>query len=197
MGAPEKTAYQALNPQRRLFVDHYVSCFSATRAARLAGYKQPHSQGPRLLEIVGVRAAIEERMVQHHLGANETLARLSDQVRGSLEDFLGFRKTKDGLSITYTVDLRKARRLGKLHLLKSWKASTATQGEKIELYSAQEALKTVAQVHQLLHDKSKANFEEMLEALIAKLSARLPPDVLEQVLAVIAQEDGSARSSGS
>lgn len=34
---------------------------SATEAARLAGFKQPHSQGPRLLENVGVMEAIRQR----------------------------------------------------------------------------------------------------------------------------------------
>lgn len=200
MGATPYPAYDRLSTQRKLFVDAYLGRWNAYAAARAAGYKQPYSQGPRLLGIVEIKEAIEERLVQHHMSANEVLARLSDQARGSLEDFIrfGFREDKDGkvsLTLTYAVDLKKARRLGKLHLLKSWKASTATQGEKIELYSAQDALKTVAQVHQLLADKSRANFEDMLEALIAKLAARLPPDILEQVLTVIAQEDGGGSSS--
>ena len=52
-----------LTEKQRRFVEAYMgqAAGNATEAARLAGYKQAHSQGPRLLENVGVAAALAER----------------------------------------------------------------------------------------------------------------------------------------
>lgn len=50
-----------LNQKQEAFALAYVANgFNATEAARSAGYAQPHSQGPRLLENVGVKARIAE-----------------------------------------------------------------------------------------------------------------------------------------
>lgn len=51
----------ALSPKRQAFVDAYVgdARFNATEAARHAGYKQPQSQGPRLLLNVEVKKTIQ------------------------------------------------------------------------------------------------------------------------------------------
>lgn len=49
-----------LNAKQQAFVDHYLQTRNATQSAISAGYssKTAHSQGPRLLENVGVKAAI-------------------------------------------------------------------------------------------------------------------------------------------
>lgn len=49
--------------RRLLFVDHYFgeARFNATRAARLAGYPNPHSAGSRLLSVALVRDEIDRR----------------------------------------------------------------------------------------------------------------------------------------
>ena len=49
-----------LTPKQQIFVDEYLVSLNATQSAIKAGYKQPHSQGPRLLENVGVSAAIRQ-----------------------------------------------------------------------------------------------------------------------------------------
>lgn len=53
-----------LNPKQKLFVDEYLKDLSATQAAIRAGYsaKTAHSQGPRLLEHVGVKQAIQKAL---------------------------------------------------------------------------------------------------------------------------------------
>lgn len=53
-------ARSKLNKQQQVFVAAYLATGSATQAAKKAGYskKTAHSQGPRLLEHVGVKAAI-------------------------------------------------------------------------------------------------------------------------------------------
>lgn len=49
-----------LNPKQQLFVEEYLKDLNATQAAIRAGYSErtAHSQGPRLLEVVEVQAAI-------------------------------------------------------------------------------------------------------------------------------------------
>lgn len=49
-----------LNPRRRDFVLAYLIDPNASKAAEKVGYAHAHTQGPRLLEIVAVRDAIEE-----------------------------------------------------------------------------------------------------------------------------------------
>lgn len=50
---------EKLTPKQLRFVELYEG--NATEAARLAGFKQPQSQGPRLLNNVAICNAIEKR----------------------------------------------------------------------------------------------------------------------------------------
>lgn len=51
-----------LNPKQKRFVEEYLKDLNATQAAIRAGYskKTAHSQGPRLLDHVGVSEAIQK-----------------------------------------------------------------------------------------------------------------------------------------
>ncbi|QGT78491.1 hypothetical protein GM160_06025 [Guyparkeria halophila] len=51
---------QRLTERQRRFVEAYAASGNATGAARAAGYKHPHAQGPRLLENVGVAHVLRE-----------------------------------------------------------------------------------------------------------------------------------------
>lgn len=62
--AKPESAYLALSPKRREFVDAYIRCkFNGTKAAIEAGYskKTAEDQAARLLGSVGVKEAIEEK----------------------------------------------------------------------------------------------------------------------------------------
>lgn len=63
-----------LTVKQRAFVDHYlgVSQYNATDAARRAGYKNPNTEGPRLLVNDGVRARIDQVLAE--LGVTRDLA---------------------------------------------------------------------------------------------------------------------------
>jgi phage terminase small subunit len=165
-----KSAYDALSDRHKVFVDTYVSNrWNATAAARAAGLKHPEVQGCRLLRNVKVRAAIDERLAEYKLTANETLALISDQAKGTLEDFL------DGSN---ELDLKQARERGKLHLVRKFKTTVRTDKEgetsvtkELELYNAQEALSLLARHHGLLNDKVKVDAEigglgELVEAIL-------------------------------
>lgn len=79
-----------LTPKQRMFVDEYIKDLNATQAAIRAGYAQPHSQGPRLLENVGVKAAIasaqEARSKRTQVDADWMLKRLAAEADADLAD---------------------------------------------------------------------------------------------------------------
>lgn len=135
----------ALSNKQRVFVEEYLTCWNASEAARRAGYRGAADViGPRLLGNVGIRAAIEARIAEKAMGADEVLLRLGDQARASFSDFL----TNGDL------DLGKAERNGKLHLIKGYAVSDKG-AVRIELYDAQAALVQLGRHHGLFVDKQE------------------------------------------
>lgn len=123
----------ALSNKRRIFIEEYLHDFNATQAAIRAGYspKTAYSQGQRLLKNVEVKAAVESRMDELCMSAEEILFRLSEQARSSIADVIepiGQR--------TFLIDIDKVAEFG--HLIK--KIKHTKHGVEIELYSSQEAL---------------------------------------------------------
>lgn len=123
-----------LTDKQQAFVDHYVACLNGAKAARLAGYAESGArvEAHRLLTNANIRAAIDARLADAAMPASEVLARLTDQARSSMGEFVGVRGRGLGL------DLKAARERGVLHLVKKY--SKTKQGETIELYDAQSAL---------------------------------------------------------
>lgn len=132
-----------LTRKQKVFVEAYLTTWNATEAARQAGYKHPNKEGPRMLVNVGIQARIEERMREKALGADEVLARLSEQGRVSIGDFIK-EITKEEevipgirtLVTVFALDWDEIKRRG--HLVKS--VSMTANGPKIELYDGQAAL---------------------------------------------------------
>ncbi len=117
-----------LTAKQRAFVEHYLVCWNASEAARRAGYRgKANVVGPRLLANVSIRALVDARLAEMAMSANEVLARLSDEAAGDLDYFLN----GQGL------DFDKARKAGKMHLLKSF--SVTAEGFRIEIHDAQAA----------------------------------------------------------
>lgn len=83
-----------LQGKQAAFVDFYLgqARFNATEAARLAGYASTGNAlrvvASRLLTLVNVQAAIQARLAERAMNADECLARVAEQARGSLEDFI-------------------------------------------------------------------------------------------------------------
>ena len=71
----------ALNHKRQKFVEEYLKCWNATKAAQEAGYKFPRRQGSRLLTDVDINNLIKERLDELHMTADEVLKRLADIAR--------------------------------------------------------------------------------------------------------------------
>ncbi len=136
-----------LTARQRVFVEEYLICWNASEAARRAGYKgKPNVVGPRLLANVSIQEAIKARVDELSMSANEVLLGLTAQARGTLDDFIVL--GKDGLRI----DLNKARKAGKLSLVK--KLSETKYGLAIELHDAQAAMVQLGRVHGMFIDKT-------------------------------------------
>lgn len=133
-----------LTDRQRAFVEIYLTCWNATEAARRAGY----SGDANTLGVTGydnlrnpkIASAVKARLAELHITADEVLARLADQARASMEDFLTI-GPKGGVK----VDLAKAARNGKLHLLHRY--SKGKGGiVAFELYDVQTALVQLAKL---------------------------------------------------
>lgn len=154
----------ALTNKQQTFVEHYLQCWNATEAARLAGYaeKTANREGSRLLSNVDISAAIVARLVDLKAGADEVIKRLTDHARGSMEDFLLIDDAGTG-----SIDLRQAKTRGQLHLIKKFKSTRRTLPEgvtettnELELYDAQTALGQLGRAHALFAEKMILDWRE-------------------------------------
>lgn len=157
------TETPTISNKQRAFVEYYCgqARWSATEAARLSGYAQPHSQGPRLLENVGVKAAIRDRMAELAMTAEEIVLRLREHATASLDDFTD----EDG-----SLNLRKARRAGRMHLVKKLTVKPREHGQEIsiELHDAQAALVHLGR-HLGLFNNDDGNFSRLSDAALLAL----------------------------
>lgn len=155
-----------LTYKQRLFVTNYLgeANGNATEAARMAGYRHPNVAGARLLAKVSIRARIEARLDEAALTADEILARLSEHATGSFEPFL-----KIGEDGSITLDLKRAKKLGKLCLVK--KLKQGDQGIEIQLYDAQKALIQLGKYRRLFVDRVEATGDSAAQAMADALNA--------------------------
>jgi len=79
-----------LTTKQQAFVEHYLRCWNRTQAAIDAGYSahSARKQGSRLSTNVDIQAAIQERLAELKMSADEVLARLAAHARSSMADFL-------------------------------------------------------------------------------------------------------------
>lgn len=117
-----------------------------------------------------IKAAIQERLAERKLSANEVLDKLSDQARGDMGDFL------DITPMGFVVDLDKAVQAGKTHLIKRIRQHTVTTVMKdgteneshtieFELYDAQAALGLLGKHHKLFTDQNEINLNLRVQGL--------------------------------
>lgn len=146
-----------LTDKQRLFVEYYIQCLNATEAAALAGYEGDYNSlrviGSTNLAKVNIRAAIDQRLKEYHLSADEVLSGLSDIARASIADFV---------NPSGYIDLVEADKRGKLHMARKIKRTVRrdkdggeTETIEIELYDKQAALLQLGRYHQLFVDRMK------------------------------------------
>lgn len=108
-------SYESLEGKRKLFVDYYLgqaNC-NKTEAARLAGYKFPGQEGHRLCKDPEIKEAIEGRLREIALDEAEILARVAEQARCDMADFIEVDETGG-----WRINLTEAQKAGKLRLVK-------------------------------------------------------------------------------
>jgi len=140
----------AITAKQKIFIEYYLAngC-NATDAARKAGYKDPEQAGYENKRKQEIQAAIRQRLSEKTMGADEALARLTDQARGSIAPFLRFTP-----GFPATLDLKSDEAKKHLHLIKKYTVGKDnTVG--IELYDAQSALALLGKHYGLLTDKSE------------------------------------------
>ena len=139
---PKRTPKRTETDRQRLFVDEYLACWNASEAARRAGYsrRSAASIGYENLRKPEIQAAIETRLAEKHLSADEVLAMLSDIAHADIREFV--RTARNGKPVGF--DLRPGR---PLHLVK--KVSVTDKGASIELHDRLTALVKLGEHHKL------------------------------------------------
>lgn len=113
------------------FIEHYLTCWNASEAARWAGYSERSARelGRRLMKRSSVQTAINARIAEQTARADEVLIRLSEQARFDAGEFI----SDDG-----RLDIEGAYRRGLGKFVKHIKRRGDTV--EIEFISTQRAL---------------------------------------------------------
>lgn len=150
--------------RQRLFVVYYLgeAGGNASEAARMAGYAEPRQEGSRLLTNADIRAAIDAKLDKAALSADEVLARLSEMATGDISDFISVNAAGG-----FTLDLAKALKAGKLHLVKKIKQTRF--GPVLELYDALAALEKLGRYHGLFQDRVEARIVDDKGSILERI----------------------------
>lgn len=134
----------AMTIKMRRFIDAYLETWEGKRAAEIAGYKNAKRAAWRIMQVPEVQDEIERRMAEAGLRANEVLARLAEQARINIADFIIFDTLPvydelgnwvgENKTFTLNTDIIK----DKGHLIKRIK--NTRYGPEIELHDSQIAL---------------------------------------------------------
>lgn len=174
-----------LTNQQKVFAREYVQCWSATEAAKRAGYseKSAHVNGPRLLGNASVKAEVQRLIDERTMGADEALTRLGELARVAYADYIN----DDG-----SVNLAGLRKAGLMHLVKGIKYTRA--GDAIvEFHDAQAALFKVISVLGLQVDRSEVSLE--IDDKRAEVRSRI--DSIAARLRASRGDDGTGGDAGS
>ena len=146
--------------KQRLFVEHYLKCWNATRAAERAGYAVPKQAGSRLLSYVAIKEQIDERLAEKAMDADEVLVRLAEQARGDGTEYL---------TIGGSIDMAGLIADGKQHLVKKVKHRTITdkngniiEYREVEFHDTQNALVQLGRHHKLFTDRVETDEKVLL-----------------------------------
>lgn len=173
-----------MNAKQEAFVEHYLQCWNASKAARLAGYSEKNSDvvGPRLLGNVGISRAIRARLEGLHLDADEVLRRLAETARGSLDEFV---------TATGEIDLVAAKRNGALRLAKRVKVQHGKiESVEVELHDPLRAMELLGK-HLALFGGLTGDVNDAIDQLLARLASGGKAETGTEA-AKVGQPEGSA-----
>lgn len=141
-----------LSKKHQRVLDEYLVCFKQWEAYQTVypnvTYDSARQAAARLFADVNFSAHLQARLNEAHMSANEALKLLAEQARSDVGDFL---------NDFGGIDVSKARKDGKMKLIKRWKTKTITingkqedkeiHEEDLELYDAQAAIDKILKVH--------------------------------------------------
>lgn len=171
--AGPESALKKLTDKQRLFVEFYLgeSYCNATDAARRAGYSDPEMSGWENKQKLVIQEAIQERVAEVAMSADEVLLRLRDHGRGSLKPFL----TEEGF-----IDITTDEAQQNIGLLKEIEVEKRVGGPeddpwietktKIKLHDPQAALVHLGRHHKLFTDKTENATSVKLEVTAEELN---------------------------
>lgn len=175
-----------LTRRQQRFIEAYLISWNASDAARVAGYKtKANVAGPRLMAKDSIKVAIEKRLDEAAMAANEVLARLSEQAKTNIADFISedpklIVKGKGDDAEEFFIesgnlDWEQVRRRG--HLIK--KISFNQHGPMLELHDSQAALALLGKHHKLFTENidmtsgGKPLDDGIYERIMAKIQSRM------------------------
>jgi phage terminase small subunit len=182
---------------QKRFIDYYISTLNAYESAKRAGYKGNYdtlrNTGSENLAKPYIRQEVDRRLAEMIPSPNETLTRIGEQARGSIEDFL---RIHDDFGNVLSMETAKER--GKLHLVKKYKETKSTRRDKdggeyitirkeVELYPADSALDKLMRYHSLYNDKTRLLTwqDEIVDAL---RSGEVKPEDIQLIYPDLAAE---------
>jgi len=157
-----------LTNKQKIFVEEYIQCWNATKAAELAGYKGNkdtlRSVGCENLAKPYIKDYIDQRINEVSMSSNEVLKRLTDWGRGSIAPFL----KADDYSQSLDVSTESAQ--DNLQLIKKIKQNdtvrTTDDDEtvtnrtfEIELHDAKDAVDKIARIRGMYNDSLQVTGE--------------------------------------
>lgn len=166
----DATAPKKLSAKQQKFVEYYVRLLDATKAARLAGYKDPGQAGYENKKKQDISNAIQRLLREATLQPDDVLSRLTLHATSDMLDFVD----DDG-----GVDISAVREAQLGMLIKKFKSTRRTINGKddkevlvertveIELYDAQSALVNLGRHHKLFTDKVE---DDRVKALMDELA---------------------------
>lgn len=188
----------ALTAKEQKFIEEYLKSGNRTQAVINAGYKAANRQraseiGYQLLQKTPVFEAIQVRLQESAMSANEVLMRLAAHARGDLAEFAGVE------------DLSGLKDHPRSFLIKKLK-KTVTRFPKgdevvhteIEIHDPQSALLNLGKNHGLFTDKHivTVKVEKELEEFLNLLERKLDTETYERILAIASGEQAGPEEIG-
>lgn len=158
---------RTLNYRQRKFVCLYLGKCNGNgvEAAKKAGYLNPEQAAQQLVNHPIVRAAINAKLEEAAMDADEVLARISDQASVDIAEFLDEYDHQTGVDpdtgepiyeSRLKFNFAKAKARGKTHLVKKLKVLPDGSIE-FELHDSSTALDRLAKVHGLYKERVDIN----------------------------------------
>jgi len=146
-----ETLKHKLTPKRLRFVEAFCGRAqgNASEAARIAGYKDPGQEGWRLLQNVGIQAAVEKRIARalKRLSVDSIVQRLEDHIETDMAAYIEqVDKCEHCGRYAPRFDLDALKEAGLGHLLQEIRLNQKTGEVTIKLQSVQRAADMVLKV---------------------------------------------------